>query len=89
MIVAVILATLVVFWAVWVAYEVTKNGIEPQKPEPLNVPEVLTSSACTQKCRQGRDCTCFQQSCDMTTKDYDNPNWPFPAPWPFPTDKKP
>lgn len=83
MMIAVVLATLVALWAVWVAYEVTKNGINPQQPEPLKLPEVLVKNGCNQKCEQGRDCVCFQQSCDMTTKDYDNSKWPFP------TDKKP
>jgi hypothetical protein len=52
----------------------------------------LKSVECNQDCRQGRDCDCFQRSCDMTVEEFDgkldtklNPQ----AAWPFPTGSKP
>lgn len=43
---------------------------------------------CTQDCRQGRDCTCFQQSCDQTVQEFDSKLNP-KATWPFPSGDKP
>ena len=62
-----ILAILVAVWAIWVAREVTNAG---------GYPPYQDSARCTQDCNQGRDCDCYQRSCDMTVKEYDN--WPFP-----------
>lgn len=42
----------------------------PLAPPPYPVPR------CNQNCRQGRDCDCYERSCDMTPEQYDN--WPFP-----------
>lgn len=28
-------------------------------------------SQCNQHCRQGRDCDCYQRSCDMAAEEYD------------------
>lgn len=36
---------------------------------------------CNRDCRQGRDCDCFQRSCDLSVAEFKNqapPNWPFP-----------
>jgi hypothetical protein len=43
---------------------------------------------CNQDCNQGRDCDCFQRSCDLTVEEFDtqlNPK----ATWPFPVSTKP
>jgi hypothetical protein len=41
---------------------------------------------CTGDCAQGRNCTCFQQSCDMTVEEYDKRGKPIAA-WPFPRNR--
>ena len=65
---AFILAVVVIsLWAVWVAWEVSKAG---------GYPPYQDSARCSQVCDQGRNCDCFQRSCDMTVQEYDN--WPFP-----------
>ena len=68
-----VLGIIVAVWAFWVAYEVNKEGGYKMYKD--------TSVACNQNCNQGRDCDCFQRSCDMTVKEYD-------ARWPFPTANK-
>lgn len=64
---------IVAIWAVWVAYEVNKD-----KSYPLDTEN--KSAECNKDCRQGRDCDCFQRSCDLTVKEYDT--WPFPRKMP-------
>lgn len=54
----------------------------------MAVPPYQEPVKCNQDCRQGRDCDCFQQSCDMSVEEFDsklNPN----ATWPFPSGPKP
>lgn len=63
----VIVIALVAAWAFWVAYEVNKAG---------GYPPYQDSVQCNQNCNQGRDCDCYQRSCDMTVEEYKN--WPFP-----------
>ena len=43
---------------------------------------------CNQDCNQGRDCDCFQQSCDMSVSEFDSKLKPN-ATWPFPSGPKP
>lgn len=62
----------VAIWAVWVAYQINKAGGYP--------PYQDSTVKCNQNCNQGRDCDCYQRSCDMTVQEYD-------AQWPFPKDK--
>jgi hypothetical protein len=48
----------------------------------------VKSVGCNGDCNQGRDCVCFQQSCDMSVQEFDtklNPQ----ATWPFPHGDKP
>lgn len=67
------IAIIVAIWALWVAWEVNKNG--------GYLPYKDSTTGCNQDCRQGRECDCYQRSCDMTVKEYD-------AQWPFPVEKK-
>lgn len=53
-------------------------------------PPYATPGKCTQNCNQGRDCTCFQQSCDQTVEEFSRPKPAMITPnaaWPFPTSK--
>ena len=59
-------------WAGWVAYQVSKAGGYP--------PYQDNTTKCNQDCRQGRNCDCYQLSCDMTAEEY-------AAQWPFPVNK--
>lgn len=59
------------FWALWVAWKVTKaGGVQPYQDSQL------VQCGCNHDCRQGRDCDCYERSCNMTVQEYDN--WPFP-----------
>lgn len=54
----------------------------------MAVPPYQEPVKCNQDCNQGRDCDCFQRSCDLTVEEFDtqlNPK----ATWPFPTSTKP
>lgn len=62
----IILAAIVAVWAVWVAWEVNRAGGYPPYQD-----------SCTQDCCQGRNCDCYERSCDMAVSEYDA-NWPFP-----------
>lgn len=63
------IAGIVALWAAWTAYEVNKaGGYQPYKDN---------TSGCNQNCRQGRDCDCYERSCDMSVQEYDA-QWPFP-----------
>lgn len=44
---------------------------------------------CSGDCNQGRDCDCFQRSCDMTVEEFDATKLNPQATWPFPTSTKP
>jgi hypothetical protein len=62
-------------WAFWVAYVVNKEGGYPLSS---NGEPTVKTVRCNQNCNQGRDCDCFQRSCDMTVKEY-YAHWPFPT----------
>lgn len=68
--------SIVAVWAAWTAYEVNKAGGYP--------PYQDNTMRCKQDCRQGRECDCYQRSCDMTVKEYKEAT----AAWPFPVEKK-
>ena len=53
-------------------------------PEPYPMPVT-----CNQDCRQGRDCDCFQRSCDMSVAEFDGTKLNPKATWPFPHGAKP
>ena len=47
------------------------------------LPPYQAPNVCTQNCRQGRDCDCFKQSCELDVVEYDKTGkliaaWPFP-----------
>lgn len=48
----------------------------------------VKSVGCNGDCNQGRDCVCFQRSCDMSVQEFDTPLNPKAA-WPFPHEDKP
>lgn len=52
------------------------------------IPPYQEQVKCTQDCRQGRDCDCFKQSCELDVAEYDKTGKPIAA-WPFPTQPKP
>lgn len=62
----IIFATVIAVWAAWVAYEVSKAGGYPPYQD-----------SCNQNCKQGRECECYERSCNMTAEEY-NAQWPFP-----------
>ena len=62
-----ILAIAIGIWAAWVSYEIAKDR------GYIDTGVVK----CNQNCDQGRECDCYQRSCDMTVKEFDA-NWPFP-----------
>lgn len=66
----VLFCIVIAVWAVWVAYTVTQAGGYPPYQDNMN--------KCNKDCNQGRNCDCYQRSCDMTVAEYDNKTWPFP-----------
>lgn len=46
----------------------------------------VKTSGCNGDCNQGRDCVCFQQSCDQSVQEFDSKLNPKAA-WPFPMEK--
>lgn len=58
---------------------VVDNAAPPPYPSPVE---------CNRDCRQGRDCDCFQRSCDQSVEEFDTTLNPKAA-WPFPTSTKP
>lgn len=56
------------------AYFVSREG---------GYPPYQDSFKCNHDCRQGRDCDCYQRSCDMSVQEYDKLH----AAWPFPHNK--
>lgn len=71
----VIFITIIAGLATLLTFAAKKHHVPEPYPAPVR---------CNQNCRQGRDCDCFQRSCDMTVREYDLPNehWPFPHPKP-------
>jgi hypothetical protein len=63
------------------------------KKESLATPPYQNPvGGCNQDCNQGRDCVCFQESCDQTVAEYDKNREKVlasNATWPFPNGKKP
>lgn len=61
-----------------------QEAVVGSAPEPYPVPV-----KCNQDCRQGRDCDCFQRSCDMSVEEFDGTKMNPTAAWPFPTSRRP